>query len=567
MVFIPREIPEPAVPVICFDLREPRRGQGGGGAFQGIHFIGFAALRRPGPHFFGEGRIAAEPVAEKDPGSRTRDAEHLVEDRRLFRQVDNRVLGENSIERAVTERQRTGRNMHEIKAVLKTALAAHPIGHSKRRLVDVNSGNMARAVVLHQKGIVATNTASEVKHLKAVYFSLAQHSAQLFGAAGRKQALAPTQLQVLDQVVSVIECVLGPRRRGGIQRFVFHHFILAFNGFGAPRIKPRRMAPLTTNDLCSHHALENVIRDFMSRRLPSLNQLRAFEAAARHRSFKRGAAELCVTQAAVSHQVKSLERSLGIPLFIRRTREVALTPEAEELLGTLTRCLDDMEAGVLEVSGRTMTGDLHISAAPFYGNRWLLPRLPDFHAAYPGLTASVDLSFDLVDLAASGLHAALRHGTGDWVGLSAILVHTDRIGPVCAPHRVTNMDLPLSPARIAGLPLVTTRSWRKEWHQWFQATGYRPAGSLDIEVHENRALAFDAALSGNAVCLADIRLTAAAEATGSLVRLSPVTIEPSRGMYLVYPETSRPDPRVLALAEWLRIQADQALSTNTDPTE
>jgi len=308
----------------------------------------------------------------------------------------------------------------------------------------------------------------------------------------------------------------------------------------------------------------------MNRRLPSLNQLRAFEAAARHRSFKRGAAELCVTQAAVSHQVKALEAAIGLPLFVRRTREVALTAEAERLRDTLTRCLDEMEAAVLEVSGQTMLGELNISAAPFYANRWLLPRLPAFHATHPGLSVTVGLSFDLVDLATSGLDAALRYGAGDWPGLSGMLIHTDRIGPVCAPFHVRGMDLPLSPERIARLDLATSRNWQEDWQHWFRAAGHAPPGDLSLQVHDNRALAFDAALSGNAVCLADVRLTASAEAAGSLVRLSPVTIERSQRIHLVYPETSRPDPRVLAFGEWLRdeaAQTAQALSTSTEPTE
>ncbi|WP_397543593.1 LysR substrate-binding domain-containing protein [Roseovarius salis] len=305
----------------------------------------------------------------------------------------------------------------------------------------------------------------------------------------------------------------------------------------------------------------------MSRRLPSLNQLRAFEAAARHCSFKLGAAELCVTQAAVSHQVKALEDALGLTLFVRRTRGIEPTAEARRLLPVLTRAFDDIEAATLDVSTTALTGELRVTAAPFYGNRWLLPRLDGFHAAHPGLTVSVSLSFEVVDLAAEGYDAALRFGTGAWPGLAATHIHNDRIGPVCAPGYVRGCALPLEPAEIARLSLATTRDLAGEWTAWFTAAGHSPSPDPDIVEHPNRALAFDSALSGMGVCLADARLSGAAEAAGHLVRLHPATVVMPRGMYLVHPERPRPDPRVAAFAEWLKREAAQPLSGDTEPTE
>lgn len=292
----------------------------------------------------------------------------------------------------------------------------------------------------------------------------------------------------------------------------------------------------------------------MPRRLPSLNQLRAFEAAARHRSFKHGAAELCVTQAAVSHQIKALEEAMGVRLFIRQTRAVELTEAAERLLTVLSRGFDEIEAVTLELSGTAMAGELKISAAPFYGNRWLLPRLPGFHALYPGMTVTAALSFDVVDLRLEGLDAAVRYGTGDWPGLTSILIHEDRIGPVCAPQLVAGRNLPLAAEEIAALPLASTARWRQEWAGWFAAAGCDGEAAAVTE-HDNRALAFDAALAGHAVCLADLRLTGSAEAAGNLVRINPLTIDLPQGIYVVYPETARPDPRVLAFADWLKGEA------------
>jgi len=289
-----------------------------------------------------------------------------------------------------------------------------------------------------------------------------------------------------------------------------------------------------------------------------LNQVRAFEAAARNLSFKTAAEELGVTQAAVSHQIKALEETLGMRLFVRRTRAVDLTPEAARALPPLTAAFDGIEAAMLELGGTAMTGELAISVAPFYGNRFLLPRLARFHAAHPGLTVHPHLSFALADLARDRLDGAIRFGVGNWPGLESRLIHRDCVGPVCAPQMVGDVPIPMMPADILHLPLATTRHWRGEWTAWFAALGVA-AGAPEARIeHDNRALAFDAALSGNAVCLADIRLTGAAEAAGHLVRLHPFTLERSHGIYAVWPAGKRPDPRMTAFADWLEEEARAA---------
>jgi LysR family glycine cleavage system transcriptional activator len=296
----------------------------------------------------------------------------------------------------------------------------------------------------------------------------------------------------------------------------------------------------------------------MARRLPVLNQVRAFEAAARHRSFKTAADELGVTQAAVSHQVKALEETLGLRLFVRRTRAVDLTPEAARALPALTAALDGIEAAMLDLGGTAMTGDLAVSVAPFYGNRFLLPRLARFHAAHPGLTVRPRLSFAQADLLREGLDGAIRFGTGAWPGLEGRLIHRDCVGPVCAPQMVGDAALPLDPGAIRRLPLATTRQWRGEWAAWFAALGEGDAAPDGLIEHDSRALAFDAALSGNAVCLADIRLTGAAEAAGQLLRLHPFTLERAQGIHAVWPAGKRPDPRMTAFADWLEDEARAA---------
>jgi LysR family glycine cleavage system transcriptional activator len=293
----------------------------------------------------------------------------------------------------------------------------------------------------------------------------------------------------------------------------------------------------------------------MARHLPSLNQLRAFEAAARHLSFKDGADELCVTQAAVSHQIKALETALGMQLFHRTARGVRLTDGAETYLAALTGAFDDIAAATSRLRDAGMSGVLRISAPPFYGNRWLLPKLPRFRARFPSLDLHVSLSVEMVDLTRSDFDAAVRFGRGPWPNLADVLIVRDVVGPVCAPRYVAGRTLPLDPEEIRELTLATTRGDTQDWLDWFAAAGLPAPGDLRTVDHESSGFTFDAALSGNAVCLADVQLTASDEAGGALVRLHPMTIERPRGIHLVYPESAFPDPRLTALADWLKEEA------------
>lgn len=293
----------------------------------------------------------------------------------------------------------------------------------------------------------------------------------------------------------------------------------------------------------------------MARRLPSLNQLRAFEAAARRLSFKEGAAELCVTQAAVSHQIGALEKTLGIQLFHRDPRGVRLTKGGRDYAAELTSAFDAIAKATSHLAETRMAGVLRVSAPPFWGNRWLLPRLPAFLAGRPDLELRVSLSVETVDLGRSGFDAAVRFGEGPWRGLAGILIARDAVGPVSAPRVVAGAALSIDPQEIRRLTLATVEGDIRDWLDWFAAAGLPDPGRLRTLDYDNSAFAFDAALAGNGVCLADVRLTASDEAAGTLVRLHPLTIERPRGIHLVYPASAIPDPRLEAFATWLKTEA------------
>lgn len=290
----------------------------------------------------------------------------------------------------------------------------------------------------------------------------------------------------------------------------------------------------------------------MTRRLPPLNQLRAFEAAARHLSFKDAADELHVTHAAVSHQIKALEEFLGSKLFHRGSRGVTLTAEAEELARDLTQAMDVMDGAVRLYSEKTSPGHVTISTVPWYANRILLPALDAFHDANPGIKIKFDFSYGTVDLEKSDIDAALRHGNGKWQGLVAEQVHRDLLSPCSAPSLVEGVGLPIDMKQLAKLPLAVAKGYESAWYQFFSEAGWTPPPNLNFIEFENRALATEFAIAGHGVALPDIISTNDEFRSGKLLLLSDVCLSPETGAFLVSSESRASDAKMKIIAEWLR---------------
>jgi LysR family glycine cleavage system transcriptional activator len=290
----------------------------------------------------------------------------------------------------------------------------------------------------------------------------------------------------------------------------------------------------------------------MTRRLPNLKHLRAFEAAARHLSFKQAADELSVTQAAISHQIKALEEHFGVRLFHRMNRQVMLTDAATALADEITQSLDRISTASTRFQARTLTGTIRISVTPFYANRMILPHLDEFLAGFPDLRIDFDLSYQIADFAQSGLDGALRYGLSDRPGAHMQLIHLDRVVPVTSPALVRGTTLPMSPEQIAKLPLAAVEGQERYWRQWFEAAGQKMPKDCAVSHHQQRALALDFALAGNAVALADLPLIRNELANGSLVCLSEASVALDRGIHLAVPEGPFRDPRLVAFGDWLK---------------
>ncbi len=208
-----------------------------------------------------------------------------------------------------------------------------------------------------------------------------------------------------------------------------------------------------------------------------LNALRAFEASARHLSFTRAAIELCVTQAAVSHQVKSLEAQLNVTLFKRLPRGLMLTSEGETLLPVLRECFDRIAQTLGRFEGGHYREVLTVGAVGTFAVGWLLPRLEDFQARHPYVDLRLSTNNNRVDVAAEGLDYAIRFGTGAWHGIEALALLQAPLSVLCVPELARQLH---SPADLLGQTLL--RSYRTdEWPQWFQAAGL---GANSLLPHE-----------------------------------------------------------------------------------
>ncbi|WP_394687660.1 LysR substrate-binding domain-containing protein [uncultured Xanthomonas sp.] len=276
-----------------------------------------------------------------------------------------------------------------------------------------------------------------------------------------------------------------------------------------------------------------------------LNALRAFEAAARHQNLTRAAAELCVTQAALSHQIKQLEARLGVVLFQRLPRGVALTDEGLRLHPVLTEAFDRIAGTLQRFAGGRYRETLSVGVVGTFAVGWLLPRLDAFHAAHPDIELRVYTHNNRVDLAGEGLDLAIRFGDGDWQGQHATPILDAPFAPVCAPALAPLLRRPADLARTTLL-----RSYRlDEWPRWLQAAG-APEVQAGGPICDASLTLASIAAAGHGVALLPLRLFAQDLDAGRLV--CPFSTRIDLGRYWLTRLRSRAESDAARrLREWL----------------
>lgn len=286
----------------------------------------------------------------------------------------------------------------------------------------------------------------------------------------------------------------------------------------------------------------------MARKLPSLNALRAFEAAARHGRFSEAAHELSVTHAAISRHVRELEQYFGRALFRRVHRGLILTEEGERFRKVLTRAFDMMAAATAEMQANSGGSSITVSVDTGFAARWLVPRLGEFTAEYPDIDLNILSTPAYADFRAEAVDLGVRFGNGDWDDLSVEHLIDIYSYPVCSPD-LPGLNSLTSAEALLSAPLLheENKSW---WAAWFVAAGVSLPESLRGPVFQDLALAVDTAERGFGVALADAITASEALQKGTLVIPVPLYV-PCEAYYLVGPPTPPSNPAVTAFRKWI----------------
>lgn len=308
----------------------------------------------------------------------------------------------------------------------------------------------------------------------------------------------------------------------------------------------------------------------MKRDLPPLNALRAFEAAARHLSFKEAADELSVTPAAISQQVKALEAHIGVTLFHRRVRALELTEIGRLALPMLTSGFDRLAEGAALLGASARSNVLVVSVAPSFGGKWLVPRLEKFRRAHPGFDVRVDASEALATFRGDGIDLAIRYGRGTYgPELESVCIIEEVAEPVCSPSLLQAGPPLKTPSDLRHFTLLHvdvphTSGVFPNWRMWLQAVG---ADAVDPDrgpVFNLVSMAVDAAVAGQGVALAGRMLAGHDINAGRLVNpfaRQSGNAELGLSYFLVFPKANAKQPKIAAFRRWIEaeIASDAAL--------
>jgi LysR family glycine cleavage system transcriptional activator len=308
----------------------------------------------------------------------------------------------------------------------------------------------------------------------------------------------------------------------------------------------------------------------MSRRLPPLNALRAFEAAARHLSVSHAAAELHVTPAAISHQVKALEEWLGVPLFRRLNRQILLTERGQTCFKGLRDGFDRLAATVDKVGGRVGEGLLTVSAAPSFAGMWLLPRLERFRSAHPEIEVRIDANARLSDFERDNVDIAIRYGRGRYPGLRSDLLMPESVSPLCSPGLMRGPPRLRHPRDLARHTLLhidmpVMGEAEPTWEMWLRAAGVSGVDWTRGPRFSISSMAIEMAIAGQGVVLGSDVLCAADRAAGRLVKPFDVGLALDFGFWIVSPENAAERPKAVAFRDWLVAEAQAHEAREGDP--
>ncbi len=289
-------------------------------------------------------------------------------------------------------------------------------------------------------------------------------------------------------------------------------------------------------------------------KLPSTTALKAFDATARLLSFTAAAAELAQTQGAVSHQIRELEERLGAQLFTRKARRITLTEAGHTYLVFVREALERLRAGARAVQPGSPNQVLTVSCSPNFAHKWLVPRLGSFLADNPAIDLRISASMRHVSFQDDGIDIALRHGDGQWPGLTVTKLCKEFIFPVCSPHLTAVKSI----KHIDDLHSYTLLhdAQREGWASWLRSANVNPE---EFDLHRGpilnqTSLVIDAAVAAQGIALARSALVELDLQAGRLIKPVLHEILAPFAYWIVCPEDHQSRPNILRFKSWLLAQ-------------
>lgn len=288
------------------------------------------------------------------------------------------------------------------------------------------------------------------------------------------------------------------------------------------------------------------------RRLPPLNAVRAFEAAARRGNFNQAADELNVTPSAISHQVRALEEFFGAKLFRRSGRKVTLTPKAHDFLRSVTQALDQINAASQRMMRRPEGNLLNISVSPTFATGWLVPHLSEFQAQHPELEIRMSTSMSFLAFEDSDIDLSIAYSTGEFPDeVESVRIMAEHCVPVCSRQYQEEHGPLETPSDIRRCTLLHALPRVGQWRNWLEVAGVEDVDAARGPKFPTTPLALQAAMSGLGMAISNRDFVEDLIRQGSLVAPFQVEVPSESGYYLVYPRAHAQDPKIEAFRKWL----------------
>lgn len=305
----------------------------------------------------------------------------------------------------------------------------------------------------------------------------------------------------------------------------------------------------------------------MRRRIPSIESLVAFDAAARHLSFTRAADALALTQSAVCKKIAALEDFLGVPLFNRIKKRLSLTEAGAVYARRIAENLDRLERDTVSLMAhRGERNVLELAVIPTFGTRWLIPRLAHFHLANPGIVLNLTTRADPFIFTETPFDAAIHFGGPVWPGAVSIPLFGEEMIPVCSPALLRQWPC-ATPRDLARMPLLHQSNRHDAWRRWFAAAGVDDIDVMGGPRFDLFSMLLEAARAVLGAVLVPRFLASSELASGDLVAPFDLPLSSEMGYYLVTPDRQSTNPALQHFTDWLIAEADAYRESATDSTD